>query len=279
MKRDSAESRRNPKISIIAPTFNAEGNISSFLASIASQTFKDFELLIVDGGSTDKTIDKIWLHGKGIGHISVISEPDLGVYDAMNKGMHLARGEWIYFLGTDDTFRSESTLEDISPELDDASDLIYGKSHNVAKGRVTYGQTSLSSLFLNNICHQSIFYRRSFAEWIGDYDLKYRICSDWDYNIRCFAASKNIKYIDKIICNYGGGGLSSNQEDWQFIKEKYKRITAHTKTGILSDIYTSCRHDFFLRAMSPKQFSFSERLGYLSLFAFHAVRQKLNISL
>lgn len=265
------------KLSIITPVFNAENNIKNYLESIANQTFDDFELIIIDGKSTDQTIPIIQKTTKDIDCIKIFSEPDLGIYDAMNKGMQFASGEWLYFIGADDTFYNERTLQNISKKLDSESDLVYGNVMHMAKGKVLHGKIDIGYLFFTNICHQCVFYRRDFAQKIGAYNLQFKIYADWDYNIRCFSASKKIKYVEDIICNYSGTGFSSIHSDQYFLKNKYKILAQHTNKSLTSKIFTKCRYDFYHRAKSTTDGSLINRMFYLFLFTFHSIREKADI--
>src|SRR5882757_1386619 len=96
-------------VSVITVVYNGASTLEDTIRSVAGQTFRDFEFLIVDGGSKDATIDIIKKYPDTV--TRWISEPDKGVYDAMNKGIRLAEGEWLYFLGSDDTFQDSGVLE------------------------------------------------------------------------------------------------------------------------------------------------------------------------
>ena len=107
-----------PKISIITPTYNSEKSIESCILSVANQTYKNIEHLIIDGQSSDNTLGIVKNYAERFSHLRVISERDNGIYDAMNKGIDLAQGEWIYFLGSDDIFYDEHVLEDLFSKED-----------------------------------------------------------------------------------------------------------------------------------------------------------------
>src|SRR4051812_22785748 len=128
----AAERRADPEPavacrgSIIIPTFNARATLRECVASIEQQTFSDFEILLIDGASTDGTLALIQEIGATYRNIRWRSEPDAGVYDAMNKGIRLARGQWLYFLGADDWLRDASVFENMEPHLNGTADLVYG---------------------------------------------------------------------------------------------------------------------------------------------------------
>ena len=209
-----------PKITIITPTFNIGDSIETTLLSVANQTYTNIEHIIVDGASTDKTLPTIRKYQKQHKNIRLLTEKDEGIYHAMNKGMDLCTGDWIYFMGADDTFYNENVLTDLFEQgLFSEEHVIYG---NVmikgdapwAKDNSIYdGPFTLEKLFKWNICHQSILYPKSVKSLVGYYYTKYKVTSDWDYNFRCWAKYK-FTYTEKIIAFFATGGKSSQGGDY-----------------------------------------------------------------
>ena len=205
------------KISIIIVVYNGAATISHAIDSVMAQTYKELELIVIDGGSTDGTIEI--LQNYSYSNLFWKSEPDKGVYDAMNKGIQKASGEWIYFLGCDDSFYKEDVLENIFKERKyEYADLIYG---NVLKNGQEYdGEFDKNKIVEINICHQGIFYKTSIHERIGSYNLNYKIFADWDFNLRCFFNnSVRIQYVDIIISNFAEGGISAGKDDYTFFRD------------------------------------------------------------
>ena len=209
-----------PKITIITPTFNAGESIETALLSVANQTYKNIEHIIVDGASKDKTLQIIRRYLKKYKNIRLLIEPDEGIYFAMNKGLDLCTGDWIYFMGADDTFYNENVLTDLNDQgLFQEEQIVYGnviikKDAPWAKDNSIYdGPFTLEKLFRWNICHQSIFYPKSVIRQVGYYETKYKVTSDWDYNVRCYAKYK-FTYTDKIIAFFKTGGKSSEGGDY-----------------------------------------------------------------
>lgn len=209
-----------PKITIITPTFNAGESIETALLSVANQTYKNIEHIIVDGASKDKTLQLIRRYLKKYKNIRLLIEPDEGIYFAMNKGLDLCTGDWIYFMGADDTFYNENVLTDLYDQgLFQEEQIVYGNV--IIKGDAPWakdnsiydGPFTLEKLFRWNICHQSIFYPKSVIRQVGYYETKYKVTSDWDYNIRCWAKYK-FTYTDKIIAFFKTGGKSSEGGDY-----------------------------------------------------------------
>lgn len=208
-----------PKISIITPTLNSGDSIANAIESVLRQNYSNTEHIIVDGVSTDHTLHIVKKFMKKSKTISLISEKDNGVYDAMNKGLKACSGDWIYFLGSDDRLYDESVFNDLMKDgLLLKEHIIYGnvkiEGESVwAKDQSIYdGAFDIEKLFKKNICHQSLFYPRSVIKKIGFFNLKYKITSDWDYNIRCFAIYP-FHYFNRIIAYFQTGGKSSKSGD------------------------------------------------------------------
>lgn len=215
-----------PTLSIIIPTFNSGTTLSVALESIRSQTFEELEIIIMDGLSGDNTLQIARSYVPIFQDLTIISEEDKGIYDAMNKGIEMAKGEWLYFMGSDDSFYNSEILEKFfALKAVNTHDVIYG---NVFSSRFEHpydGKFSYYKLAIKNICHQSIFFRKNVFSKVGKFNLDYKIWADWDHNIRWFYSSRIKKYyINEIIANYADGGFSSLNEDSVFIKEKNYKL-------------------------------------------------------
>lgn len=207
-------------ISIIIPSFNSSSTIKKSLDSICAQTFTDYEILIVDGNSTDDTLDQINYYKNKHIFIKIISEPDKGVYDALNKGIKLAQGEWLYFLGSDDKIYELSTLENVSYHLKSTNaEVIYGNVFSTRFSGIYAGELKKNDFTQKNICHQSIFFKKSVFKKTGLFDLRYKAHADWDHNMKWFLSDKiKHEYIEMVIADYADGGFSSRMGDPLFAK-------------------------------------------------------------
>lgn len=206
-----------PKISVIIAVYNGLKTLPVAVDSVLSQQYTDVELIIVDGQSTDGTVD--YLKSLQAPNVFWKSEPDAGVYDAMNKGIERATGDWIYFLGCDDSFYDEFILQKLFGEKERGDvDLLYG---NVCKSGKKYdGKFDQEKLLQRNICHQAIFYKKSLYKKKGIYQSRFKIFADWDFNLRCFF-DENIKiqYEDVMVAHFQEGGISSGKDDYDFFRE------------------------------------------------------------
>jgi glycosyltransferase involved in cell wall biosynthesis len=172
----------------------------------------------MDACSTDDTLSLVKSF-KDL-RIRFISQSDVGVYDAMNKGIEQAKGEWILFLGSDDKLRDHEVLSDIAKVVNKAKkSVVYGDAQvdgNVswAKGEKVYGgKFSLYRLLRRNICHQAIFYKRSFLlQHHLRYNLAYPVSADWDLNLRAWMI-KPFQYHPIIVSTFSAGGISSGGKD------------------------------------------------------------------
>jgi glycosyltransferase involved in cell wall biosynthesis len=213
---------QSPLISIIIVVYNGAAKIKTSLESISKQSFRDFELIIIDGGSTDGTIDII----KQFSEVSYwSSEPDKGIYDAMNKGVIKTTGKWLYFLGCDDKLFDPASLEKAAAALEKTdADLLYGNV--IMNGAVYDGPFDYDKLLEKNISHQGLFYKRSVFDKVGFYNLSYKLHADWDFNIRCFLyPGLKIEYADFLVAEFGPGGVSS-AHDVPFLREVIIPLTA-----------------------------------------------------
>lgn len=202
-----------PLISIIIPTHNSANTIHLALDSICCQTFTEYEVLVIDNTSTDETLERVMHYASRNSKITVHTEKDNGVYDAMNKGIDLAKGKWLYFLGDDDDFYDHLVLEDVSSILNkETDDIVYGDAITKSNNQRYGGRFDLVRMHTKgNLCHQTVFYRKSVFDTIGKYNLHYPVAADWDLNIRCFRHPGIKKlHIDRVIVRYNNkDGISS----------------------------------------------------------------------
>ncbi|WP_338791057.1 glycosyltransferase family 2 protein [Bernardetia sp. MNP-M8] len=208
-----------PKISIITPSYNQDHCIEECILSVINQDYSNIEFIIIDGKSTDNSVEIIKKYADQITYW--VSESDKGIYDAMNKGIEKATGDWLYFLGTDDKLQKGVISQIFCYENLEECNFLYGEVESKNTTFVHRGTVDYANLFERNLCHQVIFYHKNLFENLGNYNKKYKLYADWDFNIRCFTY-KHIKpkYVDKIVCTYSGEGISSHTIDEVFKKEK-----------------------------------------------------------
>ena len=215
-----------PLFSIITPVLNgAAGGLEKTLASALAQPRDLFEYLVLDGGSTDGTIALLQAQGDAL---RWVSEPDGGVYPAMNKGLTLASGEFLYFLGAGDTLRP-GVLAEVAARISRRPlTYFYGNVYAEAYGRVYNGRYSPWKLSRLNICHQAVFAHRSVFARVGGFDTRYAIMADHVWNMKVFGDPAITKvYSDLVIADYAAGGLSQQRPDPQLIADRLALIKQH----------------------------------------------------
>ena len=231
-----------PKLSIITITYQAEAYLERTLKSVFEQgSAEEIDYVVVDGASKDRTLDIIEENKAQIQ--TFISEKDKGIYDAMNKGMSLAKGDYILFLNAGDTFASPSTLKNILKELAGNPDVLYGEAvfvnnegkslglrSEVTPHRLPSHLTWRNFRFGMLVCHQAFIAKRSLAP---SFDLLYQLSSDIDWEIKVLKNSTIIQRSYAPICNYlmGGASVQNLQRSW---KERFHVLNNHF--GVFANI-------------------------------------------
>jgi len=196
---------KRPLISIITVVYNASRTLESTIKSVLSQDGDLFEYWIIDGGSTDGSLDIICQYADKLG--GWISEPDEGIYDAMNKGIDRAKGDWIYFIGGDDTLRP-GIIKEIESHLNRRYSIVFGDVlfDNGHRMRSFLGPRTV---FQNTVHHQSAFYNAAlFANY--RYDPTLTIVSEYDIHLQVYMHKSATNYVPLIIADCAVGGASSD---------------------------------------------------------------------
>jgi glycosyltransferase involved in cell wall biosynthesis len=204
-----------PLITVVTVVYNGGDTLEETILSVINQTYKNIEYIIVDGASTDNTIDIIKKHEDKIDYW--ISEPDEGIFYAMNKGIDLATGGWINFMNSGDTFFSREVLYDLNKFITTNIDIIYGNTY--LDGKLLYKPiNNISNMFFlkgGMVNHQAIFARKICLK-NGGFNTKYKICADKDWLMLQYKNGAKSKYISLDVCNYDTHGNSSNKHaTWQ----------------------------------------------------------------
>lgn len=198
--------------SIITVCYNAENSIEDTIKSLECQNFKDYEYVVIDGGSKDGTLSIIDKYRDKFEHVVVISESDNGIYDAMNKGICNSTGEYLFFLNAGDTFVDENVLCRVAELMTGNEDIYYGAVNRGGMPETYPEKISESWLVLREkmICHQAIFAKASLYRK-NNYDTSLKICADREWLIKSLSEGATIKKMrDVTICNYDVNGVSSN---------------------------------------------------------------------
>jgi glycosyltransferase involved in cell wall biosynthesis len=197
-----------PLVTVVTVVYNGEASVEETIQSVIGQTYSSVQYILIDGGSTDKTLEIVDRYKDKID--IVVSGPDKGIYDAMNKGLALAKGTWINFMNVGDRFYDSKTLESVFslPALDEFS-IIYG-NHEVlydAGKRMKY-PASLNQLWKGmTIQHQSIFVKTERLK-NRPFDLSYKYAADFDLVYDCFKNGEKFLYIDQCMSTVSALGVS-----------------------------------------------------------------------
>ncbi|MBD1433483.1 glycosyltransferase [Sphingobacterium sp. DN00404] len=212
-----------PKVSIITVVYNDVHGIEHTIRSVMKQTYVELEYIIIDGLSTDGTLAVIDRYREEVS--IVISEKDQGIYDAMNKGLSVATGEYVLFLNSGDELYEDMTLEKVFSSAENA-DIYYGETKLIDAERNIIGDRRhktpkhfdwKSFRYGMNICHQAIYVKRSIA---APYDLQYELSADIDWVIRAAKKANKIVNVNQYVAKYLVGGTTQKRHR-QSLKERY----------------------------------------------------------
>jgi glycosyltransferase involved in cell wall biosynthesis len=196
-----------PSISVIVVSKNPGPRLQIALESLWAQTFPA-EIIVVDGASTDGTREWLDLHHARIA--SLVSESDHGIYDAMNKGIAVARGEWVLFLGADDRLAAPSVLVEVAERLVGTQASIAAGEARFDNGRAYPFAGTDTAIRRNFVHHQATFYRRAAFERYGGFDTALRIQADYEFNLRLVDAGEAFASLNLCIAECGSGGVSDS---------------------------------------------------------------------
>lgn len=230
--RDNLNHTNTKKLSVITVTYNAEHTLERTLKSVREQTYPAIEHIIVDGNSNDGTVALI--HRYENERLKWISEPDKGLYDAMNKGIKMATGDYLCFLNAGDTFYDTDTVQKIFASIDEdhSPDILYGETAIVDdNGRFLHMRRLQAPKNLTwksfkhgmVVCHQAFIVKRELVE---PYDLSYRFSADFDWCIRMMKKAKNIYNTDLILVNYLNTGMTTANRKAS-LRERYRIMEKH----------------------------------------------------
>lgn len=204
------------KISVITACLNSEQTILETLNSVNSQTYKNFEHIIVDGKSSDSTLEIVESFDSD--KLKVISGKDSGIYEAMNKGIDIATGDYLFFLNSDDKFIHDSVFEVFYKQgLKESKDLVYGTYFGIDKKTGDYGvkkQSSINKFDLWQACplHPTVFCKKELFDKYGKFNEKYKICADYHWMTNILIKEKlDIKYIDTPVTIFDTNGISKGR--------------------------------------------------------------------
>ena len=209
-----------PKITIGTVCYNAANCIENLIKSVMAQTYSNIEFVVMDGASKDGTFDILNKYKSNIDIL--VSEPDKGIYDAMNKLLKKATGDYLIFMGADDVFYDNEVISKMVSRMENPNSVYYGSVIFKGLGTKHWGKFNKVKWATGNVCHQSIFYPRAVYS-THNYNIRYKIFADYAYNLNLLKEKVVFCYVDVITVLYDETGSSSRIKDTCF-EEKYKSL-------------------------------------------------------
>lgn len=233
------------KISIITVCLNSEKTIKDTIESVLKQTYTNYEYIIIDGKSKDKTIDIIKSYkDKFNGKLKIVSEKDNGLYDAMNKGIQMATGDIVGILNSDDILYDSNVFDKIINSFDENTDGVYSNllfmNNDFTKITRNFKSKKITNKKGFHPPHSTLYLRKNIYDKYGNYNLNYKIAADLDFMYRIINNNANLKYIDSCFVKMRTGGTSTNglKGYYKNFKESYKVLRNNKrKLPLLTNIY------------------------------------------
>lgn len=228
---------RTPMFSILMVSLNPGGKLVETMESVVRQSYRDYEVIVKDGGSGDGSLDALraYLDRQGCrDRVRILEQPDTGIYEGMNQATRAARGEYLYFLNCGDSFASDQALARAAEEIGRSagrglrSRIFYGDIYDALRGQVVASNPHMDDFacYRNVPCHQACIYHRSLFEERG-YEPGYRVRADYEHFLWCyFRRDAQPRYIPVTLASYEGGGFSETPENRRRSAREHREITA-----------------------------------------------------
>lgn len=238
------------KISVITVCYNAEKTIENTIKSVINQNYKDLEYIIIDGGSTDGTASLIAKYQENF-PITFISEPDKGIYDAMNKGANLASGDYLNFMNSGDSFFNNTVISDAIPFLEKSYDIVYGNVEVIYKNfKLIKKEPEPKYLWMGPVNHQSSFIKRETMEKYK-YNTDNKLVADFEFFLNVYYHDGKILKINKTIASYANDGITQ-VNDKRVINDCYNTIKQFQNNIIVKIYYKLLLVKPTLKKILPK---------------------------
>ena len=227
---------RTPMFSILMVSLNPGGKLVETMESVVRQSYRDYEVIVKDGGSGDGSLEALraYLERQGCrDRVRILEQPDTGIYEGMNQATRAARGEYLYFLNCGDSFASDQALALAAAEIRSAgrelcSRIFYGDIYDALRGQVVASNPHMDDFacYRNVPCHQACIYHHSLFEERG-YEPGYRVRADYEHFLWCyFRRDARPRYIPVTLASYEGGGFSETPENRRRSAREHREITA-----------------------------------------------------
>lgn len=263
------KNRNNPLVSIITVCLNSEKTIEQTIKSVLGQTYKNIEYIIVDGQSSDGTLDIINKYRSQIA--KVVSEPDEGLYYAMNKGISMATGDIIGIINSDDWYETYAVEEVVACFRKTNADLVYGDMMEVHKNenRLMIANNLEELRVFMIIPHPTVFIRKKVYNICGGFDIRYKVVADYDLMLRLYNMGFNFQKVKRVLANFRMGGVSSREEELA-VKESYRIAREHCegiekedREFVLEKIITHFKGYYFVKMLKENPQQISSRIIHI----------------
>lgn len=214
------------KISIVTVCLNSAGTLERTMESVLSQNYANVDYIVIDGGSNDGTLDIIHRYEDRLSFWS--SEPDRGIFDAMNKGIDHAKGDVIAFMNSDDWYEDGAFETVAECFMSRKADIVYGDyGYVTSKGTIYKNNKNFKLPQLKTgrmICQQSIFFRKDLFDRLGKFNLKYKIAADYEWTLKAYNKGVAFEYVPSKLSNFSEGGISTNYKTRSACMEEFREI-------------------------------------------------------
>jgi glycosyltransferase involved in cell wall biosynthesis len=258
------------KISIITINHNSLKDLKLTVSNIVGQSHSNYEHIVIDGGSTDGSKEFLELNKRQFSYW--VSEPDNGIYHAMNKGITKAKGDYIFFLNSGDDFVNRNSLKKISQNLT-GEDIIYFNINQIdeknhIKVKKVPGELTFDYLHQDLPPHQSTFFNRQLFEKLGGFDERLKIVADWKFLILALLKyNASYKHVDEIHTNFCLGGISSNEESENIMRKERNVVLQEEFPILLNDLNYKNKLERIIRNLrKSRKIRLLVRLGLLDRF-------------
>ena len=222
------------RLSIVTINRNNADGLEKTMQSVASQSYKDFEYLVIDGASTDGSVEVIKKMESQFAHLKWISEPDKGIYNAMNKGIRMASGEYVQILNSADCLAAENVIERMLSELDKAGNpmIYYGNmvkcypdGRRIVDKCFAGREITMLGMYSGTLNHDPAYIRRDLFDKYGYYDENLKIVSDWKWYLKAIVlGGEKPQYVDMDVTLFDMTGISENIDNKQRIKDERNKV-------------------------------------------------------
>ncbi|MCB4799692.1 glycosyltransferase family 2 protein [Neotamlana laminarinivorans] len=256
-------------ISIITINYNNKQGLERTLKSVQTQTFNDYELIVIDGNSTDGSKHIIEQYKTDLNYY--VSEPDTGIYNAMNKGIKQAKGNYLFFLNSGDNLVNDSALAKVAKYLS-GEGFVYFNINRIKNNKkwVIEVPSEMSFFYLHNdtIPHQSIFIKKELFNTVGAYDEHLKLVSDWKFIITALIKyNASYKHVNEVFSNFYEGGVSSSKGSFEAMEKERQLVLKQDFPLLLNDLKYKFKLERTLRTLrKSRKINWLIKLGLINKF-------------